>query len=322
VTRKLTLPFLFLLAAACGGKGGTRPERAAAEHPADPGSGPYYCPTPDADGTWVFTDYAGREQRLLLGTLETWETGAGMGWYTNNSMCTYCDHLERACSGVSLEAQSFADDFLCDAANSGLSASELAEAQAALDACKISCLAIQTPLYTAKPVPADLIPDGGRCGSLFALHMVAGPFDTVPFAPNESWGGVIGQNWIPYDAYTAGWEGIAFWGRAAPGSRRALRVTLTDSNTDPKSPTADCLSVHSTDHPEVGCDNFGFMVELSPDWQFFKIPFSEMRQGGWGRPAPYLNTAALYSMGFSYDVGLWDFWIDTVYFYRLESASN
>ncbi|MBN2195080.1 MAG: hypothetical protein JW751_19845 [Polyangiaceae bacterium] len=75
------------------------------------------------------------------------------------------------------------------------------------------------PVFT-KPLPASPIPDGGRCGSTHALHVVAGPF--------IKWGGTIGLRFgtplvaSTYDEereeWTKIWDGIAFWARVGTGS--------------------------------------------------------------------------------------------------------
>jgi hypothetical protein len=67
-------------------------------------------------------------------------------------------------------------------------------------------------------------------------------------------------------------------------------------------------------------DSFSTVVLLPAHWKFFTLPFSEMRQMGWGKPARALNTAALawtVTLGPFAD---YDFVIDDVSYYRRRRA--
>lgn len=57
-------------------------------------------------------------------------------------------------------------------------------------------------------------------------------------------------------------------------------------------------------------------VGLSTDWQFFKVPFSELRQEGWAKRFPRLELSAVTMVRFTWSVGWVDYWIDDVRFYR------
>jgi hypothetical protein len=57
-------------------------------------------------------------------------------------------------------------------------------------------------------------------------------------------------------------------------------------------------------------------VALSPDWQFFKVPFAELRQEGWAKRFPRLDVSAVTMVRFTWSVGWVDYWIDDVRFYR------
>lgn len=73
-----------------------------------------------------------------------------------------------------------------------------------------------------------------------------------------------------------------------------------------------------------GCyDAHGAYRALSDEWQLFKIPFCELRQEGWGQPAPFfpshilaLSWSAKQQPGDATPVSCFDFWIDDVAFYR------
>jgi hypothetical protein len=57
-------------------------------------------------------------------------------------------------------------------------------------------------------------------------------------------------------------------------------------------------------------------VGLSTDWQFFKVPFTELRQEGWAKRFPRLDLSAVTMIRFTWSVGWVDYWIDDVRFYR------
>jgi hypothetical protein len=68
-----------------------------------------------------------------------------------------------------------------------------------------------------------------------------------------------------------------------------------------------------------GCDKPNAFALLTTDWRFYALPFSEMRQAGWGKKQPYLDLTALMSVQFHFGAGQWDVWIDDVAFYRRKS---
>ena len=57
-------------------------------------------------------------------------------------------------------------------------------------------------------------------------------------------------------------------------------------------------------------------VNLSLDWDLYYVPFSELRQGGYGKTAPALDLTAIYGVTLGYGAGWTDYWIDDVRFYR------
>ena len=57
-------------------------------------------------------------------------------------------------------------------------------------------------------------------------------------------------------------------------------------------------------------------VRLSTDWEFFRVPFSELRQEGYGMEFPATKLSAITMVRFTWHVGWADFWIDDVRFYR------
>jgi hypothetical protein len=68
--------------------------------------------------------------------------------------------------------------------------------------------------------------------------------------------------------------------------------------------------------PERCGDNYMDPVTLGPDWQFYKVPFNELRQEGWAKRFPALDLARVTVVRFTWTVGWVDYWIDDVRFYR------
>lgn len=285
----------------------------------DPGSGPVLCS--QSDGYEIPSD----------GLIDDFETGAAIGaWYTNNDVCEECQDIRDEISALP-NANVLPD-------------SPEAEARQALfdrlDTCLEPCIEAQpTPIWLTRPIPAELVASG-RCGSRFAMHIQSGPF-TV-------WGGTFGLNFS--FEQVAGFDGIAFWGRRGPSGRNTLRVELADQNTDeqyvdpvtgrprcvmgcpntvpgiPRPPGEDC---YTEDNQELGCDKFGAYAILGPDWKYYRIPFSEFRQAGYGLPSPSLcltsssdpeshcyGSTGIRVLSFTYSLGQWDIWLDDIGFYR------
>jgi hypothetical protein len=63
-------------------------------------------------------------------------------------------------------------------------------------------------------------------------------------------------------------------------------------------------------------DHFTFPINLSTEWQFYKIPFTEMFQQGWAKQAPTFDLRSVSVVRFTWDVGYIDYYIDDVRFYR------
>jgi hypothetical protein len=290
------------IAAACGGTSGY--PLAVQTQPAqvDPGSGPFDCSVSDPYSFYMIEDFA---------------SGAMTGWYTNNEVCYPCQTGTDQC----LETGTW-DVWLGGAATCSASA---------LSSCIAQCLAVQpSPPYSADPMPATLIPNGGRCGSLYALQVLAGPF--------INWGGSVGRKLIApcpdgggdegicgFDA--SSYDGIAVWMRTAPGYANTPRFTVTDKYTDTsynqllinQGLTPYCNPNPPAQNPIAGCDKFGSYADLTENWQLFLMPFSEMREAGWGRQEPQLDTSGIMSIEIDFAQGSWDFWVSNVAFYRLNS---
>jgi len=70
------------------------------------------------------------------------------------------------------------------------------------------------------------------------------------------------------------------------------------------------------------CGDFWMVtVDLTTDWQFFKVPFTNLRQQGWAKRQPKLDLTSVSVVRFSWDTGWIDYWIDQVSFYREKSGN-
>jgi hypothetical protein len=63
-------------------------------------------------------------------------------------------------------------------------------------------------------------------------------------------------------------------------------------------------------------DGWKFSIELTPDWKFHAIPFSQFAQAAFGKRAPYMDLKSLATIAFGAPMGYADFFIDNVTFYR------
>lgn len=63
-------------------------------------------------------------------------------------------------------------------------------------------------------------------------------------------------------------------------------------------------------------DGFTAYRQLSTDWKLYTVPFSEMRQGGYGKRARDFDRKSMYSITLGWGAGDVDFYIDNVTFYR------
>jgi hypothetical protein len=63
-------------------------------------------------------------------------------------------------------------------------------------------------------------------------------------------------------------------------------------------------------------DGFARTVTLSTDWKFFKVPFHELRQQGFGKIAPRLDLTTVSNLTFVVPAGWADFYLDNITFYR------
>lgn len=63
-------------------------------------------------------------------------------------------------------------------------------------------------------------------------------------------------------------------------------------------------------------DHWTRVVNLSNEWQFYRVPFSAMAQQGWAKRSAALDLKSVSVVRFTWDGGWVDFWIDDVRFYK------
>jgi hypothetical protein len=183
--------------------------------------------------------------------------------------------------------------------------------QADFAECRVPCDPTQSPPAMAKPFPAEEIP-GGRCGSTMAAH--------VELHRRIHREGTLGRQFPPTAPFDASrYDGVSFWLRVVPGSRNTFRISVPDRFTDEKFEVdgePPCRFINPKELTDNSCDKFGRFFLASNDWEFFTIPFDEMRQNGFGKQAPYFDIANLMGLALEYKQGQWDYWIDDIGFNR------
>jgi len=162
---------------------------------------------------------------------------------------------------------------------------------------------------------AELIPNGGRCGSKYAMHVTGQGFTswailTVLFRYGPSDGGASAI--LPYDAHTR--TGVTFWARIGDTSANQVRFGVSDKATRPEGGICDAsVSVG----PTACYDTFGAdLTALGKNWTQYRIPFAGLGQRNFGLQEGELDTSALYTIDFNFYVNeIFDFWIDDISFY-------
>ena len=85
-----------------------------------------------------------------------------------------------------------------------------------------------------------------------------------------------------------------------------------------------CFNPGQDPNPFEGTDLCGDLwvkaVNLSTEWQFYRVPFDELLQQGWAKESHFLDLVAASMIRFTFDRGWIDYWIDDVSFYRKKSA--
>jgi hypothetical protein len=70
-------------------------------------------------------------------------------------------------------------------------------------------------------------------------------------------------------------------------------------------------------YPTETCgDHWMTMVDLSTDWRFYRVPFTDLRQQGWAKKSEQLDLHSVSVVRFTWGAGWIDYWLDELSFYR------
>ena len=163
--------------------------------------------------------------------------------------------------------------------------------------------------------PPVAIPNGGRCGSLHAVRVSGQGFTSwavLTVSMRYGSNGDGGTGILPYDVHSR--TGVTFWARIGDTSAADVRFGVSDQYSRPEGGICDA-SV-STD-PTACYDTFGVdLTKLDTTWTQYQIPFAGLGQRNFGLQKPALDTSAIYTIDFNFNVGeIFDFWVDDIAFY-------
>ncbi|HEY6476660.1 MAG TPA: hypothetical protein VI456_08750 [Polyangia bacterium] len=164
---------------------------------------------------------------------------------------------------------------------------------------------------------SEVIPNGGRCGSLHAKHVTGQGFTnwavlTATLADGLVDGGTYSD--LAYDAHIR--TGLTFWARIGDTSGNQVRLSVSDKYTRPEGGICD---PNATTGSAACYDTAG--VDLSPlgtTWTQYRIPFAGLGQRNFGMKEPQMgpDTSAIYTIDFNlYPNEIFDFWLDDLAFY-------
>ena len=171
------------------------------------------------------------------------------------------------------------------------------------------------------------------------------PNDPMFPAPADSeapYTSIADDGGYPKDA--SGYEGIAFWARLGGEGEAQLQVGIHDVHTfrgsrinlvwpplegtttidgqipfcyEPRYIDPDGTASDQTSYRKQCGDGFMRVLELTSQWRYYRIPFEELRQNGWGAVAPRLATEEIYSLFFGATPNQpVDILLDDIAFYR------
>jgi hypothetical protein len=168
-----------------------------------------------------------------------------------------------------------------------------------------------TPTGMQKPLAMSpfVMTPGGRTATGYAAETSGSGFTVwgagMGFNLDDPGDGMNGSAKVTYNA--SAYSGIAFWAKAGAGAAPALRVNVSDKNTDPAGGV--CM-------PADKCnDHFGKDIRLTEEWALYTMNFADLLQLGWGQPSAALDVAHLYAVQFQVAKGVtFDVWLDDVAF--------
>jgi hypothetical protein len=170
-------------------------------------------------------------------------------------------------------------------------------------------------------VTGNLTSNGGQLGRTLAVCPPATADNACRFPPGTPEQGACStadastRGQLGCSGFDAGdWDGIVLWARVGPGSQTSVKVRAADRRTDDKG----CVCNPNTNQNDSadGCDKWGRFIQLDQTFRVYRVPFTDLQQGGWGAASPGLDASELFSIAIEYGRGAWDLWLDDIGFYR------
>jgi hypothetical protein len=207
------------------------------------------------------------------------------------------------------------------------------------------------PSGNTNPIGGDAVP-GGRCGGpANGVHLVGtrvaacvgsdgkigwGANFEIRLPANANQGGGTGCREAPAGGLRPGsklfdatcWDGVSFWAKKSPGPvGTSITVTVPDywtSDAEPEVALKPCSTADSAADSEK-CDAPGVAISMREEWTLVVVPFSLLKQKGFGVPSPLkqidpsgweIDSGNVRGITFLLAPGDWDFWLDDVALYR------
>jgi hypothetical protein len=125
----------------------------------------------------------------------------------------------------------------------------------------------------------------------------------------------------PNDAFTMVDPSFSTPAAVPPGTAECQVYKLTNDLEDYFCFDRNKPETYPPDGPERCGDGWAKGVTLTNDWKFYKVPFTELRQEGYGKEFQYLDLSKITLVRFTWMQGWVDVWLDDVRFYRQASAA-
>lgn len=182
-----------------------------------------------------------------------------------------------------------------------------------------------TPEAGLNLVPEEIVcPAGGLCGgaAAYAMHVSGGGFTT--YGPSLSKDHVYPSTATPgtYEGMAqdvSTYTGIQFWARkgSATGNPQ-IGVTLNDDTSSPAAGLCDETATPGAAGSKACFDGFYAKVSATSSWKLYKIPFSMLKQQGFGNKAAdgMFHADKLHGVSFNLPMQTFDLWIGNVSFYQ------
>jgi len=185
-------------------------------------------------------------------------------------------------------------------------------------------MGMTTPEAGVNLVPEEIVcPAGGLCGgsAAYAMHVSGGGFTT--YGPSLSKDHVYPSSTMPgtfegmpQDVST--YTGVQFWARkgSATGNPQ-IGITLNDDTSSPAAGLCDEAATPGVAMSTACFDGFYAKISATSSWKLYKIPFSMLKQQGFGNKSAdgMFHPDKLHGISFNLPMQTFDLWIGNVAFY-------